>query len=213
MVISERENIIERIKKLKAKADNSASTESEAEMFAAKVTALMEEHAILQSELGESPEHMKQEYIMKSVRVWKRDLMEVCAYTTFCQVVFFGYGNNNKIELVGRPLNIQACISMYEFIVKQIEHIGRRTYPDSNKDAMNVMSGVVEGVGYKIAKSRQTTQDSKLPVIQEFEASKEATHKFYPEIKPKLELPRERTMQHVQGNILAEDVKLFNEVK
>ncbi len=206
-------DIIEKILKLKQKATCESATEAEAEMFAAKVVEMMRKHAIEEHQLTDKPDHKHDKRAIKYLNPWRRDLIRACADACFCCLVY-GMRSSEKgqVNIVGRPLNVQACYEMYYFIEKQVILIARALYPKDSKSQKRAEGGLGAGVAGKIQETKGYDQESRLPVIQEKEAANDAADTFMDIVPLRLRSHR-RTREHIVGEINSDRIKLRHDIK
>ncbi len=173
MSTTDRTKLIEKLRKLKTKAEDAGCTEQEAMTFAGKLSDMMREHMVSMAEVeaAEEAERLAREEGMKYMDAWRRSILGSVALTCGCYVLFDT--RNKSVELFGRPLNVEAMWEMYQFIEKQIVQISRDMYPGQQKYSRQAQKGLGIGVCGKLREHRDQDQanPANLPVVQEQEAS------------------------------------------
>lgn len=201
----DRQTIIDKISALKRKSEDGGCTESEATMFATKVAELMEKHTVSMYELGEKPDHVKDKRDIKYMGPWRRILLNECAGGCFCICVLHG---GKSVSIVGRPLNVEATYEMFYFIEKQIVLIARELYVDT-KAQRRAEGGLGVGIARKINASKLSTQEARMPVVQEKEAAMKSARSVMPNLREGYEanLPKE-TIESIVGEMNAERINI-----
>lgn len=211
-----KQNIIEKILKLKAMAEGT-SNQHEAEVFGAKMSKMMADNCIEDHHLVDKPEHIHNKVNIKYINPWRRDLILACGDASFCSVVF---GRAEEVNIVGRPLNVRACLEMFQLIEKQIARIARELYPhdsyenprEARKAQVRAEGGLGTGVSQKIRNSNTKNAESLLPVVQESEAS-HAAAKGFMNIRPMGMRNHRQSREHVEGMRQSGRVSIREEVK
>ena len=119
------EKIIDKIRKLKAKADDGSVTEEEASLYAEKVAALLQQHNLSEAalEIKSEEQEVTQDklYNSKTGDPWAQTMARAIANLYFCDI-FISNGGDGKtrIAFVGKPHNIEVAKSMTEYLIKTI---------------------------------------------------------------------------------------------
>lgn len=143
------DKFINRIKALLAKADpKRGSTEEEAALYAAKVQELLQTHGLTMAEIeargestGEDGKRAENRTDRRALFKWQQELMAALADNFFCyhMVKTVEAHDGRKLRkskqhvLIGRWVNVQTAINMYDYLVKAI----RRAAEDHGYDHAN----------------------------------------------------------------------------
>jgi hypothetical protein len=180
--------IVEKIKKLQAKANDSATTEAEAMLFAAKVQELLTAHnldgAVLDnSEEDEKANIIEQEQYGGSYQYpWRGTLAHQVGKLYFCKVfndISYGdnpYGNRKKtLTFVGKKHNRAIAISMFQYLDSCVSRLARAHYNDRS-DLLAFERGCGLRLAARVAEKYKelnnrynVTVDSRLPVLYKTE--------------------------------------------
>lgn len=111
--------IIDKIQKLKAKADGTTN-EHEAELFMNKVHALMMEHNLHQADLRHVKDNdiLKHQVEAKYGDPWRRFIMSSCAQLFMCQVVTTRHPTHFVFSFVGTRVNATIAADMADYLIK-----------------------------------------------------------------------------------------------
>ncbi len=165
-------NIIDKIRALRAKAEDSASTEAEAEAFATKVHQLMEKHYITEEQLNiKKADHIRHQFKMKYACGWRRQLAS--AVGRFIGVAFSWLPNSEHAIYTGRPMLVEAAEEMYHHLERQCVLIPRSIH-FTQKEQRRASKGVALGLCERLYKIMDSLPKSKFPVVQEFKEAKKA---------------------------------------
>jgi uncharacterized protein DUF2786 len=111
--------LLEKIRKLKAKADDPGTTEEESMAFAAKVAELLAEHGLEEAQLEIKDQDgltHEDQLVNWSASPWRRSL--VCAICALYMVTPLTAQKGKKWTLVGRPANIIMVKEMATYLIK-----------------------------------------------------------------------------------------------
>ena len=138
------EKVIERIRKLLAKANDASVTEEEALSYMNKVQELLAQHNLDVSSLEEKEEINIDKTILETpyghVR-WRRELMTAVAKLFFCKGYLLQSNTINsvghikpitKFVFAGREHNRQIAVSMFEYLCKAVVRLSRDFSSDTN---------------------------------------------------------------------------------
>lgn len=172
MTDAAREKIVERIRKLRAKAESEACTEAEAEVFARRVQEMVAEHSVTEGELdaslraGEKPTSWCWE--MRYACGWRRSLANDVGRLLG---VVFTFGSGEAACWTGRRLSAEAAHEMYHHLETQVLRIAREMYPGQALQGMRRQAekGLAAGVGMRLQRMRRESPPSLLPVVQEYD--------------------------------------------
>lgn len=207
----QRRRIIDKIIGLKAMTTERGASEDEATAFAAKASKLMHDYAIEEGDLTSLGEHERFEGTIKYINPWRRDLIQACANSVFCDVV---YSRGEDLFIIGRPLSIEVAWDMYWFIEAQVIQIGRDMYPGDLKAQRRFSAGAGQGVAEKLVKARQYDSDSLLPVVQEMDATKDAVKNMFGDSLQMMPARGHRqTREHLQGVLASDRIKLRKDIQ
>ena len=132
-------DIIDRIRKLQAKANDSATTEAEASLFAAKVAELLIQHSLDPSVLKDVTQ---EEIVVNSeiydkayVHPWRTNLANAVSRLYFCRLLIMTLEPTSKFQnakkrmaFIGKPHNRAISISMFQHFEKTINRLARERY-------------------------------------------------------------------------------------
>jgi len=212
--MSERDKIIDKIRRLQEVTVENGASPEEAESFAAKAAEMMARHAVDQSEITAPPEHKMDIREVKYLNPWRRDLLEAIARVCFVQVLYSR--GTCDVTLVGRPLNIEAFYEMFRFIERQCVEIARDLFPgsDQRKAQRRAEGGLAAGVTKKLFQHHMKNADALLPVVQELKAAKAAMDDIIgaDNIAPLKEPERVITQEFVHGAQHADRIKLREDI-
>lgn len=131
--MAERNEILERVKKLLTLADPSrGATPEEAATAAAKAQALLYEHNLSMADMTthETPgEYENANTLLRSDRhnlSWHRRLVYAIAKTHFCSAI--QYPGTLKMALIGKRGDIEFCLWLYEYLQAEIIRMADATY-------------------------------------------------------------------------------------
>lgn len=185
--MSDREKVIDRIRKLRALAeDGSVNNEEAAAAAAMKMAKLMQEHAVQEHELADpaSLERVGHDFQQKYFDQWRRWLIGECALTCGAKPIYFRKARPPFVRVYGRPTACLATWEMFKFIEGQVVRISREMY-SVTKDQRQAQKGLALGVAEKLHDHRQADQDNpaNLPVVLEAEMAEEAAFEAEPSLR------------------------------
>lgn len=163
----QRAKILEKIKKIKAKAEGSDNPE-EAATFATKMHDMMRDHQVEMAELElEVAIYETFEEHQKYFDGWRRELMAACSVTCSVHIVF-----NTQTKVVGihgRKENYVACWEMFKWLESEVVRISRVLYPIERAKSRRAQLGLALGVVEKLREHRQKDKDNPalLPMVVE----------------------------------------------
>lgn len=163
-----RENVLHRIKKLKALADDKANV-NEAANAAAMAQKLIEKHRIEEAELFELTDEEDQEEVGEQdletfngtnmVR-WRLDLANHLAYYNNCKTVSYR-GNRRskrqaKMTIVGRPSDVSTVRYLFQSLTRDIERLCKRLRPHGGGKSWSnsFRLGAVQAVSQKMKEAK-----------------------------------------------------------
>jgi len=171
------EKVIERIKKLLALADkNKNSSAAEAESAAAKVQELLQDYGLSLAQVTASERNAdamtdreKAETDRRAMYKWQRELMAALAKGNFCihfvqeKLVertlksrrHLGLKKSTFHVLIGRTINIQGTIALYDYLVKSIgREAARHGYDHGTSDNALFFDGAVSRLSERLFAQR-----------------------------------------------------------
>jgi hypothetical protein len=130
--------LLAKIRKLMAKANDSATTEAEAAAFAAKVQELLLQNGLAMSDVKDAPEQT--ESVSEGTYDFKRwnsphrrGLMAtVCTYY-MCSVLYMS--RHKKVIVIGKPQNVEVALSMTDYLIGTVVRLSTqygKTHPGAN---------------------------------------------------------------------------------
>lgn len=121
------ETIIERIRKLNAKANDKSVTEAEAALYAQKVAELLQQHNLSESSLDvkEDDQDVTEDRFENSWtnNPWTHEIANYVAQLYFCDFYYIRHGQRCKIVFVGKPHNIEVAKSMTDYLIKTVTRL------------------------------------------------------------------------------------------
>lgn len=174
--MNDREKIVDRIRKLRLKADDGAVGAEEAAVFAQKASKIMEEYMVTDDELAkaEGREVGVDGYVydMPGMSEGRISLIGGIGSMFSVASVYNGSFMGDKIALVGRRMNCDAVYEVYQRILKDILDEADRLFP--NKIARDRYSqGLMYGVARRCLNMRVPGADSNLPMVVEMKKVEE----------------------------------------
>jgi len=141
MTEAEQETLIEKIRKLQAKANDASVSEAEAALYAQKVAELLQKHNLTEAALeipsGEDQEVTEDRmYNSKTGDPWAQQVAWALAKLYFCDIYLTKLGQKTKVVFVGKPHNIQVAMSMTEWLIKTIGRLANdyAKSPEAKRD-------------------------------------------------------------------------------
>lgn len=121
-------NVLDRVRKLLARAADSGSSETEVKVAAAEAQRLMQEHKLSEADVTEAVSDGSgivdlpagSEGFMAS---WKFALVTSVARAFFCEAVGLRIGPRRKVRIVGRREDAEVVLSVMSFLTKEIERL------------------------------------------------------------------------------------------
>lgn len=167
--MTEREQLIEKIRKLRAKSQDSSTTEQEAAAFAAKVRELMDAHSVEDHELleKEETEFSTVVYEPKYSDPWRRMLLSaVCAlYGCFVVRNTRQEVKNGRVvtkvsfEVSGIEYRIDIAREMFEYLCETTVRLARE-YSPVRRTRLDFERGCGERLKERIREMRDDNQNS-----------------------------------------------------
>lgn len=115
---------LEKIRKLKAKAEDPSVTEAEALMYAGKVAEMLQELNLSEAALDveEGPSTSEEGlYNSRTHMPWSRTVATGVANLYFCDIfINYGPGPRVRIIFVGRAHNVEIARSMSDYLIKTV---------------------------------------------------------------------------------------------
>ena len=196
--MTERENIMFKIKKLLALADTTRNDSPEqAASAAAKVQEMLFNHNLSMSEVKglqdiETEPYEQSDYILNGANqrtvTWKSILYHRIAKVNFCQS--FRTRGTVKVQIIGRRHNIEAVEYLYLYLSGEIERLAQESVrlngiisskPTYLKNFCTGASmAVCETLRRQQEISRQQSQQSTALVVRTDQELKQALAKFFP---------------------------------
>lgn len=135
------ETLIEKIRKLNAKATDKSVTEEEAALYAQKVAQLLQQHNLTEATLDvkEDVQEVGEDRMFNSKTgdPWAQSLGDAVAQLYFCAIYLRTDGEGRKkICFVGKPHNVEIAMSMTGYLIKTIGRLAN-TYaktPEAKAD-------------------------------------------------------------------------------
>ena len=193
--------IIERIKKLHALSERNNST-AEAAAAAEKIQELcfkynLELEEILKTPGQQKAPYVKSDYVLPQATrfdvAWKRSLFSGVCKANFCMAIY--YPNSARMGVVGQKHNFEAAVYTYEYIVREIERLGREGLKNQGflwgKEKQRYFKGFCEGASstlyWKMVNSvkRQADQgsESKALVVLKDKELDVAVKSYFPHMR------------------------------
>ena len=171
--------IVEKIRKILAKAQDSACTEAEAASLAARAAALMMEHSVSHADLAqEEPDSIvRLEYGPHYADPWRRSLVFACAELYLCRAInsettYKTQRGRTRVRrsflFVGREHHTIVAQEMCDYMISTVQRLAR-DYASSHEpqDRRRAQLGFERGCGerladrvHALAQSRQEQVDS-----------------------------------------------------
>lgn len=126
------ENILEKIRKLKAMADRPAGNEEEAAVAAAKMQELLFQYNLSLDQVDAKIK--KSEYIRTDSPLrdnWKRVLIGYIATNNFCTAVKTVKG---QMAVIGKPHNVEIVMFLYDYLSKTIDRLAGEGWDEVKRD-------------------------------------------------------------------------------
>lgn len=122
------DSIQEKIRKLLAKANNTACTVEEAQAFNAKAYELMEKHNIDRATIDKEKEAVRTHLTLQVVvRPWSSYVLHGLCHLYFCKWYYTRVGRTDTVTLVGEESNVAVCHALAVMILRAIQQEARAT--------------------------------------------------------------------------------------
>jgi Protein of unknown function (DUF2786) len=157
------DNLIRKIRALRAKAQDSSVTEEEAALYAAKVTELLSAHGLTMAHLTEEKRDdgvRHEKYEMQYTDPWRVSLFRAAEKLYFC-LSFNDWRLDEKKDkyvrcrtIVGRPHNVIVLHEMYEYLEQTTLRLARdyaRDNPSPHETPRALRIGFERGCGERLA--------------------------------------------------------------
>jgi hypothetical protein len=180
--MTDREKLLDKIRKLKAKADRTENP-SEADAFMAGVVRLMEEHAVEQKELDlvrlERTGPTSFRWKMKYYCGWQRSLYEEIAGSFGC---CFSYTpGTDLVRTYGKRENAEASVQCHNDVTEQILRYSRVLFPRERGKQRRAEAGLGYGVVDRIREIRSASRSGGKALIMN---DKKEAEKFMEMLNP-----------------------------
>lgn len=123
------EKMKERIRKLLAKADNTACTVAEAEAFHAKAYELMAEYNLGRADVAAKEAEIlrthKELQVLK--RPWSSNILHGLCKLYYCKWFFTRNGRTDTITIVGEESNVAVCHAVAVAVLRAVQYEARIT--------------------------------------------------------------------------------------
>lgn len=140
MTNEQQDKLVDKLRKLKAKADDPNISEAEAALYAAKVAELLQQHNLSEAMLSaEEQESVVEERVesSKAHDPWANQMAMAVARLYFCSLLLIKVGSQKtNFIFVGKPHNIEVAKSMTLYLIKTIGRLAV-TYANSNEAIMS----------------------------------------------------------------------------
>lgn len=149
------EKMKERIRKLLAKADNTACTVAEAEAFNAKAHALMAEYNLGRADVAAKEAEIlrthKELQVLK--RPWSSNILHGLCKLYYCKWFFTRNGRTGTITIVGEESNVAVCHAVAVAVLRAVQYEARITGL-----GRSFMTGASNSIYQRCAEMRPTNQ-------------------------------------------------------
>ena len=129
------DKLIDKLRKLQAKANDPNISEAEAMLYAGKVAELLQQHNLSESSLNvaEQDQNITENEFKnsKSVLPWAREVAQGVAALYFCRIYYYAR-QDGRIVFVGKPHNVEIAKSMCECLMKTINRLSKE-YAHANR--------------------------------------------------------------------------------
>lgn len=121
-----REKIIEQIKKMQARADDSASSQNEREFALARISRLLNQHSIIEDEIVEK-KRLQVLIVMNAPQTlgWVDLFLSAISLQYGCSTAVMLYEDGDKkfdkVVLVGEKLDVEVCLPILQTLVEQAQ--------------------------------------------------------------------------------------------
>jgi hypothetical protein len=209
----DREKLIDKISKLKAKAERTENP-SEADAFMAKVVRMMEEHAIEERELATQLQQIGPttfKWKMKYYCGWQRILYGQIAGSFGC--CFTYVPSSDRVTTYGREDRAHASVQCHNDVTEQILRYSRILFPGDRGKQRRAEAGLGYGVGDRIREIRESSRSNGRALILNDEREAE---EFLKQLRPDLkttEVTQSVTTEFVVGYQNAGAIEVNKQVK
>jgi Protein of unknown function (DUF2786). len=133
------DKMIDKIKALLAKADNTACTEEEAQAFNAKAHELMAKYNIERSQLETAEEREAKRIhleLMVQLRPWSKYVLQGITKLYYCTYFSQTVGRQHRITIIGEEQNVAVCHAICVMVLRSIQTAAR-----VSRDGRSFMTG------------------------------------------------------------------------
>jgi uncharacterized DUF497 family protein len=140
MTNTEKDKLLDKIKKILAKAGNNPN-EHEAAMAAEMAQEMLARHNLTMADVAAAED--KAEEIVQSddpvtttAHPWRRPLATAVATMYFCKYVFYSQGGKNRHIFVGTRANVAVAEMMFVYLITAVERLaqqGARSVPEKER--------------------------------------------------------------------------------
>lgn len=166
--MDDRKRAIDRIRKLRALAQDAAVTEEEAASYAQKMQKELLRHGLSEDDLvvtrEGSPGYARFCWTMKYSCTWRRQLATTIG--EFCGVVLLFTPGTDEAFFIGREESCEAALEMYWMLEGACRSIPRTVYKE-RKIQRRAEKGVALGLMMRLKKIMASLPKSNLPVVYE----------------------------------------------
>jgi hypothetical protein len=122
------DSIAEKIRKLLAKANNTACTVEEAQAFNAKAYELMEKHNIDRATIDKEKEAIRtHRELQVVVRPWSSYILHGLCHLYFCKWYYTRCGRTDTVTIVGEESNSAVCHAIAVMVLRAVQQEARAT--------------------------------------------------------------------------------------
>lgn len=122
------DSIKERIRKLLAKADNTACTVEEAQSFNDKAFELMAKYNLDRATVEKDKEAVRNHKTLTVViRPWSSAVLHGLSHLYYCKWYYTRMGRSDEVTLVGEESNVAVCHAIAVMVLRAIQQEARST--------------------------------------------------------------------------------------
>ena len=196
----DRENIIEKVRKLRTLAENAAATIDEAAAAARAAELLIQKHALEEAELGAVSKELLEAIIEdgnpltdwgQRQKVWQNVLLHALAENYNCSNVLKNKDGNLNIFTIGRPSDIAVMRYQFAYFVLELTRLAQLLAPKDlrrgsgktwhNSFYHGAVNAIITSLKAARKEARQTASSTALVFIDHHKAEVEALKaKLYP---------------------------------
>jgi hypothetical protein len=183
--MTERENILIKIKRMLALADD-ASNENEAALAAAMAHKFLEKHNLCISDIDDVSEvdtDIEENEVLSTGRLvnWKRKLLQNIAECFNCSTLIYTGHRWRRLVLVGTVVDMDAAKATYEYLSNCVERFAKQNVKGFGRSYVSSYKrGLVNTIGWRLRKQTKenkeeivaTTIGTELAVIKDANLSK-----------------------------------------